>query len=182
MGNILTEHKKSEIRFASNDGKIVLYNPTIEQENELTQIISTSIMLNNNKTENELELNYVREIFRMLVKDGAFVDELSDEELVNQLNEGDRDIVSLKQGINDIINELREDVIYEYTQQIKQYNSLLNIYNSNLDAKKMEEKINKLLKKNKIDMKFEEFTNIQGDPEKLEKLIKKISDNKINKK
>ena len=177
MGNILLDNQKTEMLYKNLKGDIVLYTPDTFQDEELKKIISQSESINENKIENELELKHIREIFRMLVKDGNFVDDLSDETLISQLTNGNRDVELLLREINDLVNRIQEDILYENTEKIKLINSALNIFNSNIEMNKMEEKINKLFKKYKINYTFDDIRNIQDNPEKIEEFL-----NKINKK
>lgn len=177
MGNILLDNQKTEMLYKNLKGDIVLYTPDTFQYEELKKIISQSESINENKIENELELKHIREIFRMLVKDGNFVDDLSDETLISQLTNGNRDVELLLREINDLVNRIQEDILYENTEKIKLINSALNIFNSNIEMNKMEEKINKLFKKYKINYTFDDIRNIQDNPEKIEEFL-----NKINKK
>lgn len=178
MGNILLENQKNEILYKNLNGDIVLYNPSKEQYEELKKIISDSKAINNGKDDNELELKYIREIFRMIIKDGNFIDDLSDEELVSQLTNGNRDIELLLREINELINRIQEDILYDYTKQIKIINTSLDILNSNAEANKIEEKMNKLFKKNKINCTFNDIKDIENNPKKMEEFLNKINKTK----
>jgi len=172
MNNFLKENQKEEIRYKSKDGKIILYNPTDEQYEELVSILKNTISMDS--TNNVLEIKYIREIFRNLVKDGHFIDEYSDEQLLLEIENGNRKIKLLMREITELIQEITDDLFYEYTQQIKSMNSLFNIANSNQDIKTLETKINKFFKKNKIDMKFEDLKDF-NDPQAIEDLTKKLN-------
>ena len=74
-----------------------------------------------------------------------------------------------------MIQEVVDDIFYDYTQQIKEMSSLLNIFNSNDDLNKLQTKFNKVMKKFKIDVKFEEFMGMQNNPQAIEDLTKKLN-------
>ena len=173
--NILLENQKEDIRFKNTDSSIILYNPNTEQYNNLKQIVINSELLNESPTENNLELKYIREIFRELVKDGSFVDELSDEELIKQLTNGNRDIQLLLQSINILIGEVRDDVLYGTTESLKLTNRMLTILNSKDTAQEIEKKINKLFKKNKINCTMDDIKKLQNNPEEVQEFIKKLN-------
>lgn len=173
MSNFLKENQKEEIRYKSKDGKIILYNPTDEQYEELVNILRNTISMDS--TNNVLEVKYIREIFRNLVKDGHFIDDYSDEQLSQEIENGNRKIKLLIREITELIQEITDDLFYEYTQQVKEMNSLFNIVNSNQDIKTLETKANKFFKKNKMDIKFEDFMNMQNNPQAIEDLTEKLN-------
>lgn len=173
MSNFLKENQKEEIRYKSKDGKIILYNPTDEQYEELVNILRNTISMDS--TNNVLEVKYIREIFRNLVKDGHFIDDYSDEQLSQEIENGNRKIKLLIRKITELIQEITDDLFYEYTQQVKEMNSLFNIVNSNQDIKTLETKANKFFKKNKMDIKFEDFMNMQNNPQAIEDLTEKLN-------
>ena len=173
MGNFLQENQKEQIRYKSKDGKIILYNPTDEQYEELVNILKNTISMDS--TNNILEVKYIREIFRNLVKDGHFIDDYSDEQLSQEIENGNRKIKLLMREIDLLIQEIVDDIFYGYTQQIKEMNSLFNIVNSNQDLEMVKIKANKFFKKNKIDIKFEDFMNIQNSPQAIEELTNKLN-------
>jgi hypothetical protein len=58
---------------------------------------------------------------------------------------------------------------------MKEINMLLNISTCNDELDKIQTKLNKFFKKNKLNVKFEDFADIQSNPEKLQKLINKLN-------
>jgi hypothetical protein len=173
MSNFLKENQKEEIRYKSKDGKIILYNPTEEQYEELVGILKNAISMDS--TNNVLEIKYIREIFRNLVKGGHFIDDYTDEQLSQEIENGNRKIKILMREITELVQEITDDLFYEYTQQIKIMNNLFNIVSSNQDLETVKNKANKFFKKNKMDIKFEDFMNIQNNPQAIEDLTKKLN-------
>lgn len=172
MNNILKRNQKSDFRYKSNDGEIILYNPSNEQYEELKSILG-KIIINNKDNKGLLGSESVRIIFKMLVKDGDFIDEYTDEELANELENGNRKIQLLYREITDLIQEISDDIMYEYYRQIKEINSLLNIINGNNDVQIMKNKINKFLKKNKFKLNMDDIEKLKNKPEELINLISK---------
>lgn len=172
MSNILKRNQKSEFRYKSDDGEIILYNPSNEQYYDLKAILG-KIIINNKDNKGFLGSESVRIIFKMLVKDGDFIDEYSDEELANELENGNRKIQLLYREITDLIQEISDDIMYEYYKQIKEINSLLNIINGNNDVQIMKNKINKFLKKNKFKLNMDDIEKLKNKPEELINLISK---------
>src|SRR5574344_1826037 len=114
---LLDKHEKKDIRYKNGD--FVFYSP------------------------NEIQINEIKQITRELTNIGSEVDKLSDEELLNKLYNGDRQLVLLFREIERFIYEFVEDMAYEQEQSIKFINSYINIINSNISVDKTKEKKNK---------------------------------------
>ena len=171
---LLDKHEKKEIRYKNGD--FVFYSPNEIQMNEIKQILSDTLSVDDKLNMNgELTSREIRYITRELTNIGSEVDELSDEELLNKLNNGDRQLVLLFREIERFIYEFVEDMAYEQEQSIKFINSYINIINSNISVDKTKEKINKLLKKNKINATVDELAQIKDNPDKIIELTNKIN-------
>lgn len=171
---LLDKHERKEIRYKNGD--FVFYSPNEIQLNEIKQILLDTLSVNNKLDINgELTSREIRYITRELTNIGSEVDELSDEELLNKLNNGDRQLILLFREIERFVYEFVEDMAYEQEQSIKFINSYINIINSNVSMNKTKEKINKLLKKNKIKATVDELASIKDNPDKITELITKIN-------
>lgn len=169
---LLDKHEKKEIRYKNGD--FVFYSPNEIQLVEIKQILSDTLSIDNKLDINgELTSREIRYITRELTNIGSEVDELTDEELLNKLNNGDRQLTLLFREIERYVYEFVEDIAYEQEQSIKFINSYINIINSNISVNKTKEKINKLLKKNKINATVDELINIKENPDKITELITK---------
>lgn len=158
MNNFLEENQKADIRYESDNGKIVLYEPNEDERNILKAIIAENIKRSKDGTiSGTVSVKYIREIFRMLVKDGNFIDKYTDDELLDKLNKGNRKIKLLYREIEDLIFEISEEVIFDSINQVKFIDQLLNILKSNEDLEKVQKKLSKLLKKQGIDIKAEDL-------------------------
>ena len=99
--------------------------------------------------------------------------------ILDALDNGNRRIVILYREIEKLITEVLDDIQYHSEQQIKTINSFINILNSNNKKEKINEKINKLLKQNKVNLTIEEMAELSRliedntNPERLEELLKK---------
>lgn len=173
MSNILEKHQKKEHRYISKD--LTFFEPTDEQLIEIKDIIQKSIPMQQEININqELDMKSVRFITRELTNIGYEIDEYTDEELKEKLDNGDRTIKLLVREIKKFINETLDDILEEQTENVKSYITLINIANSNQDIKMLETKINKFFKKNKINMKFEDLKDF-NNPEKVQELINKLN-------
>lgn len=171
---ILDKHQKSDIRYKNKD--LTFFEPTEEQLQEVQEIVKKNITLQNElKINKELDINSIRLIIRELTNIGAEIDEYSDEELLEKLNNGDRVLKLLLREVEKFVNEVLDDVLEEQIEQAKAINTLINIANSNQDVKTLEVKINKFFKRNKINMKFEDFMNIKDNPQIIQDLTDKLN-------
>jgi hypothetical protein len=174
MNNILEKHQKGKYRYKNKD--IILYHPTSEQDEEIKQLVQGSIQIDKEmQVSGELSFKSVRYIIREITSIGHEIDNIEDKEIQEKLENGDRCLVLLKREIDLLIQEVVDDIFYDYTQQIKEMSSLLNIFNSNDDLNKLQTKFNKVMKKFKIDVKFEEFMGMQNNPQAIEDLTKKLN-------
>lgn len=178
MSKILDKHKKSNIRF--QEGDLILYEPSLEQRKEIQELIQSNSKIDKNlDVTGKLEFKSIRFIIRELTSIGAEIDEMTDEEVKISFDNGDRQLELLINAISDLINELADDMFNNIFQQTKLINSYLNIINGNKDIEKMKEKVNRLFKKNKINMTFDDLKNLfNGNEEDIKNLINKITTNK----
>lgn len=171
---ILDKHQKTDIRFKNKD--LTFFEPTDDQLQEVKEIVKKNITLQNELQINkELDINSIRLIIRELTNIGAEIDEYTDEELLEKLNNGDRTLKLLLREVEKFVNEVLDDILEEQIEQAKAINTLINVTNGNQDLKTLEIKINKFFKKNKIDMKLEDFMNTQNNPEKIQELTNKLN-------
>lgn len=171
---LLDKHQKTNIRFQNKD--LIFYEPTENQLKEIKEIIEDSVQRNNEfKITQELDIKSTRYIIREMTNIGAEIDEYTNEELITKLDNGDRVLKLLLREVQKFVNEMIDDIFEEKIEQTKSINTLINISNSTHDIKALEVKINKFFKKNKINMKFEDFINIYKNPEIIQELNKKLN-------
>lgn len=189
MENFLLNNRKTNIRYKDNE--IEVYEPNQEQYQELVKIIQDSSKIDNNLgIEANINMEYLRYIFKNLTSLGDLIDSMSDEEILDALDNGNRRIVILYREIEKLINEILEDIRYNSEQQIKMTSSFINILNSNESRQKLEEKINRLFKKYNVNLSLEELNELRilsenkYNPKRLEELLNKVNQKskKINRK
>lgn len=169
--SILQNHIKKEIRFQKGD--LILYEPNKIQEDELKEILQKKISINE-QGEVKGELN-IRYIYRELTSIGSEVDDLSDSDFADLINEDndkyDTNMNLLYNEVIFLIDEISEAILYTNMQQMKTINSMVNIMNSEIDATIMKNKLEKLFKRKKINISVDELIKNQGDTVALEKLL-----------
>lgn len=180
MENFLLNNRKTNIRYKDNE--IEVYEPNQEQYQELVKIIQDSSKIDNNLgIETNINMEYLRYIFKNLTSLGDLIDSMSDDEILDALDNGNRRIVILYREIEKLINEILEDIVYNSEQQIKMTSSFINILNSNESRQKLEEKINRLFKKYNVNLSLEELNELRilsenkSNPKRLEELLDKVN-------
>lgn len=168
--NFLEQNQKQEIRAIISDD-IILYEPTDIQLNELKNILKDNMEVDKDLNGTvEMSYKYIRWIIRELCKDGAFIDEYTDEQLEDFIDNGNRNIKRLMDEIINLISEISEDMLVEYGSLITTYSQLINAVNTNADMVALESKIDKLFKKNGYEnIKFQDILEGKITPEMLEK-------------
>jgi hypothetical protein len=170
MKALLKNNQKKEYRFKQKE--LILYYPTNEQLSEIRQLVENDMKINNQlQSEFDLNLKSIRFIIREITSIGYEIDEYDDTVLQGMLDNGNRDLTLLLREIKTLIQEIVDDIFYDYIQSMKEINMLLNISTCNDELDKIQTKLNKFFKKNKLNVKFEDFADIQSNPEKLQKLI-----------
>ena len=174
MGNILLDNQKTDIRYS--DKEIVIYEPTdIQREEIINSILGENVQVGEDLSmQGEVSFRNIRTIIRECTSIGASIDEMTDEEVETLLNNGNRRIKILFREITNLLEELSEDIQWKYEQEIRVANTFLNIANSKDSADKVKVKMEKLMKKNGIDISLEELANAQKNPEDMNKIMNKI--------
>lgn len=154
--NFLEKHKKSKTRLNVED--VIMYEPTPEQRVELIEIInSTAKYKDNEEVEIEMDYSIIRYIISELCKDGEFAKELSDDELIDLIESGDRVITLLVREIKKLVGELVEDIVYNQIESLETINKTLEIIKVNKETEKIKEEMGKMLKTAGIEATIDEI-------------------------
>ena len=169
--NFLESNQKQDVRLKI--GNITLYEPTDEQVLEIKNILlNQDIKLEGEET--QVDYSVVRYIIKECCENGAFIDEYTDEQIAEKIRNGNRNLRRLEKEVIVIIEEVLEDIAYETERQIKTFNDLLNVLNTNSDMEKLKNKFNKVSKKNKLGITFEDLISNAKNREELENKIKEV--------
>lgn len=172
MSKLLKKHQKKEFLYESKDFK--LYAPTDFQREELIGMVIEKSKFENEELVSEFGLKSIRYILRELTNIGSEIDEISDKEMESLLDNGDREIQLLMREIEKLLGEISEDVLYMTAKGMKFMNDTLNAIDTNGDMEKLKKKWNKLNKKYKMNMSWEELIDISNKKEELENKISNI--------
>lgn len=164
MNNILENNQKTDIRY--QDGDIVLYEPNIEQVKILKEIIVNENIME--KTD-EVSIILIRQVFRLLVKNGDFVDDYSNEELYEKLNNGNLSIKNLLKNIGDILNEISSDMIDEEMNNLQNIQNMVNTFNLSENLEEVKESVNSMLKKSGYNITIDDIIRFKDEEEAIKK-------------
>ena len=159
---ILRDNQKTQIRYECEE--VILYEPTNTQLAELKHIVyeNTKMDLEKGVATTEYSYDIMRYIFKFYTTIGDEVDELTDDELEDLIENGNHKIQGLMRAITEMLREIASNSLYELESAIKTYN----------EQKKADELLQKA---NKLKRELEEKINVdkiienQKEIEKLEK-------------
>lgn len=175
MARSLKDYKKSEYRFQK--GEVFLREPNKIEKQELMNVIfeNQKLVINENVVEEEIGATLLRYVLKMFTNFSEEIDNLSDEEIGDVLDNPSRELELLIDDIQLLIEECVEDIGRNVEKQYRKVNELLNVFDMNGNYEAMKTKWNKLNKKYKLKMDFDELISNQ---EKQEELIKQLQNQK----
>ena len=175
MARSLKDYKKSEYRFQK--GEVFLREPNKIEKQELMNVIfeNQKLVINENVVEEEIGATLLRYVLKMFTNFSEEIDSLSDEEIGEVLDNPNRELELLVDNIQLLIEECVEDIGRNVEKQYRKVNELLNVFDMNGNYEAMKTKWNKLNKKYKLKMDFDELISNQ---EKQQELIKQLQDQK----
>lgn len=178
--SLLKKHQKSKIRFQKGD--LILFEPTQEQKNLITEIIKNNSTIDRElNVEMEMEISVFRNILKTITNIGDEVDQFSDEELVELIDNGDRELTLFTREVSAYVTELIEDVQYQQFQMLNTAIAMVKSIEGVEKTNKTTNMLNKALKKQGL-ATLEEINEVKDNPEELEKLLKSKQKGKGKKK
>lgn len=159
---ILRDNQKTQIRYECEE--VILYEPTKSQLAELKHIVyeNTKMDLEKGVATTEYSYDIMRYIFKFYTTIGDEVDELTDDELEDLIENGNHKIQGLMRAITEMLREIASDSLYELESAIK-------TYNEQKKADELLQKANKLKKELEEKINVDKIIENQKEIEKLEK-------------
>ena len=159
---ILRDNQKTQIRYECEE--VILYEPTKNQLAELKHIVyeNTKMDLEKGIATTEYSYDIMRYIFKFYTTIGDEVDELTDDELEDLIENGNHKIQGLMRAITEMLREIASDSLYELESAIK-------TYNEQKKADELLQKANKLKKELEEKINVDKIIENQKEIEKLEK-------------
>ena len=159
---ILRDNQKTQKRYECEE--VILYEPTKNQLAELKHIVyeNTKMDLEKGVATTEYSYDIMRYIFKFYTTIGDEVDELTDDELEDLIENGNHKIQGLMRAITEMLREIASDSLYELESAIK-------TYNEQKKADELLQKANKLKKELEEKINVDKIIENQKEIEKLEK-------------
>ena len=159
---ILRDNQKTQIRYECEE--VILYEPTKNQLAELKHIVyeNTKMDLEKGVATTEYSYDIMRYIFKFYTTIGDEVDELTDDELEDLIENGNHKIQGLMRAITEMLREIASNSLYELESAIK-------TYNEQKKADELLQKANKLKKELEEKINVDKIIENQKEIEKLEK-------------
>ncbi len=189
MSNYLTKPKKN-ILYKNRKGDIVLYNPTIEQWDDIKNLIKNSTKKDEkgNLVMDENNINYLYYIYKNLTTLSNEVENMTIEDFKNTMNnklfiENNRPMIRLYRKIKElIIDEIVDDIKYEMNEMLDTISTLIDEANVVEKREEVMQKLKNFLKEHNIDIDSDEYRDVIKNIKNLEELKKKENNKKINNK
>ena len=189
MSNYLTKPKKN-ILYKNRKGDIILYNPTIEQWNDIKNLIKNSTKKDEkgNLVMDENNINYLYYIYKNLTTLSNEVENMTIEDFKNNMNnklfvENNRPMIRLYRKIKElIIDEIVDDIKYEMNEMLDTISTLIDEANVVEKREEVMQKLKNFLKEHNIDIDSDEYRDAIKNIENLEELKKKENNKKTNNK
>ena len=189
MSNYLTKPKKN-ILYKNRKGDIVLYNPTIEQWDDIKNLIKNSTKKDEkgNLVMDENNINYLYYIYKNLTTLSNEVENMTIEDFKNNMNnklfiENNRPMIRLYRKIKElIIDEIVDDIKYEMNEMLDTISTLIDEANVVEKREEVMQKLKNFLKEHNIDIDSDEYKDVIKNIKNLEELKKKENNKKINNK
>lgn len=189
MSNYLTKPKK-DILYKNKKGDIILYNPTIEQWDDIKNLIKNSTKKDEkgNLVMDENNINYLYYIYKNLTTLSNEVENMTIEDFKNTMNnklfvENNRPMIRLYRKIKElIIDEIVDDIKYEMNEMLDTISTLIDEANVVEKREEVIQKLKNFLKEHNIDIDSKEYKDVIKNIENLEELKKKENNKKTNNK
>ena len=189
MSNYLTKPKK-DILYKNKKGDIILYNPTIEQWDDIKNLIKNSTKKDEkgNLVMDENNINYLYYIYKNLTTLSNEVENMTIEDFKNTMNnklfiENDRPMIRLYRKIKElIIDEIVDDIKYEMNEMLDTISTLIDEANVVEKREEVIQKLKNFLKEHNIDIDSKEYKDVIKNIKNLEELKKKENNKKTNNK
>ena len=189
MSNYLTKPKK-DILYKNKKGDIILYNPTIEQWDDIKNLIKNSTKKDEkgNLVMDENNINYLYYIYKNLTTLSNEVENMTIEDFKNNMNnklfiENNRPMIRLYRKIKElIIDEIVDDIKYEMNEMLDTISTLIDEANVVEKREEVMQKLKNFLKEHNIDIDSDEYRDVIKNIKNLEELKKKENNKKINNK
>lgn len=153
-------------------GKYIVNRVSDEQYLHLKQMFITASTIDSKLSiEGNITEDMIRYMFKYITNVGEEIEGVSTEELFELIKHGSQDFKMVIKEFKDVIIEIAEDVQDEQYNSINILNSYVNVLNASTEMEVVKKKMDKLLKKQGLDITFEEMLSATQNPQEFEKIL-----------
>ncbi|MGL5328932.1 MAG: hypothetical protein ACRDD7_06665 [Peptostreptococcaceae bacterium] len=165
-------------------GKYIINQPNDEQYNIIKEMFSRNATIDGGLSVNgTIDEEMLRYMFKNLTNVGEEIDEISNDELYHLIKNGTRDFKRTIKELKEVVIEIIEDIQDEQYNAINILNSYSSVLNASTEMESVKKKMNKLLKKQGLNINFDELIEASKNPEQIQEILKeKDKSLKVNKK
>lgn len=144
---ILKKYQQGEIRY--QDGDLIIYEPTKSLKDEIKLIVAENSKLEDDQSgvNFQIGIKTIRFLIKELTSISEEVNEYSDNELEEILDNADFKLNKLIRELVKILEEISEEVVDSYISQIKSAKNLIEMYEAEKEMSRLNKKIEKLKSK-----------------------------------
>lgn len=175
------EHIKKRERFICK--YFTIYNPTIEQEKQLIDVMESS--MKNVEDENgdvKVEGNFDFSLIKWIITELTNVEVdfslISDEEFARKIENGDEVVEELMYQIKQLLTYYGNKIVREQENLLDTIEQSIDLFTVGVKLDSTKDKIGKLFKKKGIDLPTDECLKLLSDPEGLRKALTEAENKK----
>lgn len=172
---ILKENLKGDIRLQK--GNIILFEPDeMQYETLKTMITEKSSFEGTLEDEASVDISVFKNILRNLTNIGDEVDEYTDEEIADFESLGNHNLKCIVHEIKKMVQEVGDSILMDMEMEISAFKSLINTVNKADSLEGFKGEFDKLMKKRKMDITFDELIQYSDKPDELREKLTKSND------
>lgn len=178
--SILTRNQRKHIRLER--GEFILYNPTEEQMEIMSNLLSEQINVDTDLTaKGRVDSALIRYMLKELTNVGKDVELYSDAELIALIAGGNQDLAIIFKELEVIINEMIESLQYKQYELIVSINTMIENAKNSKKFDKLLNGLDEILEESNIDITAKELFKLAGEEEALKDKIDSLKNEKTKK-
>ena len=179
-----SEHIRKRERFICK--YFTIYNPSKIQEKELIDMMESSMkQVEDENGELQVQGNFSYSLIKWIITELTNIEEdfseISDEEFVQMIEEGDEIVEELMHQIKQLLTYYGNKIVREQETLIETIEQTIDLFTVGAKLDSTKDKISKLFKKKGVDLPADECLKLLGKPEELKKVLEEAEKNKKKK-
>ena len=182
--SFLKQHLRKKERYVCK--YFTVYNPNKTQEKELRDMMEGSMKpVEDNNGEVEVVGTFSVPIIKWIITELTNIEEdfseISDEEFVQMIEDGDEIVEELMHQIKQLLTYYGNKIVREQETLIETIEQTIDLFTVGTKLDSTKDKISKLFKKKGVDLPADECLKLLGKPEELKKVLEEAEKNKKKK-